>query len=237
MLCTLLTVSAQTKTYQFHFTTPYIWDLTGNSSVGTPGDMTYMHTDHSAQGILTATEKEISDSPTSHVEVNSIISGKVSNSGFVTRVNGKIQGYATGTYDGRSISAQHSGTLKGTISAPTHQLILEIKDRLCVYGSKCTTTTQGFSLDLGDKMDGSWDLELELARVYNKVSGAAKIKVSTGRAFPYLVSGSANARTGSLTLRLTGTGEAQKTSFVVSLENETVTKVSGKLLGQSVKLP
>jgi len=81
-----------------------------------------------------------------------------------------------------------------------------------------------------------WNLSLTVATSKTgKVTGSANVALANEGNFPFNVTGTYSARTGTK-LTLTGTGTAKGATLTVTMTGNTITGISGSLFGQTVKL-
>ena len=81
-----------------------------------------------------------------------------------------------------------------------------------------------------------WHLDMTLASTGTKVKGTAAVSLDNGRSFPFNVNGTYSAKTGTSKLTLTGTGIGKGATLTVNMAGNNITGISGKLLGQQVKV-
>ena len=81
-----------------------------------------------------------------------------------------------------------------------------------------------------------WHLDMTLDSIGAKVTGSASVSLENGRSFPFTVKGTYTARTGVSKLALTGTGAGKGTKLTVAMNGNSLTGITGSLLGQKVAL-
>ena len=80
----------------------------------------------------------------------------------------------------------------------------------------------------------NWHLNLSVATSGAKVTGTATVQLANERSFPFTVKGTTKG--GASKLTLTGTGTGKGVTLQVTLAGNTITKITGKLLGQTLNL-
>jgi hypothetical protein len=233
---TILTAEAQiTNQLNYRFTSMPLWDISGDWSFEEDGETADWHMVHSAKGSVYGTHVDLLSSPSIYLRLNSAIKGKVSGTPIGTSFNGTIKGSGGGTANGRALSVRNSVVMKFTVLPSELEMVGEMRIKMTVVGAGTTKVTKGKTMDLPEGMDGTWDLAVNIVNVGNRLQGDGTIELSTGRRFSYLVSGSTNSKTGIRTLRLKGFGETQGSVFVITLQGENISKVTGNLLGQKLR--
>lgn len=120
-----------------------------------------------------------------------------------------------GTFSGRAL--QHaSATRMGSISE-----VLSIDK------------TNSIPAELGD---GSWTLALTSTNTNNKLSGTATVTLNSGEVYPFDFKGVYAPKTKKSVLNLKGVDAGKGSSLEVTLDDTTVTKLTGHISGQSVSL-
>ena len=81
-----------------------------------------------------------------------------------------------------------------------------------------------------------WSLSMTVSSRVAKVSGDATVSLpANGRTFPFHVTGTYSARTGAK-LTLAGYGDGKGATLTVAVSSNTITAISGTLLGQKINL-
>ncbi len=175
-----------------------------------------------------------------------LFSGTVRSSGNVTRVSLNIKMNGEGQVQGSYATLKATMKENLEINELDRQLIGTARGKVTVAVTGLGRHTGSIpSIDveapIESDMTGNWDLSLNLSTNRTKYTGAAAITLSNGRSFPLAASGSYAAKTDLSKLSLKGMdlNRAISLSLVTSGTNGqmTVGKLSGKALGQKLRLP
>jgi hypothetical protein len=140
--------------------------------------------------------------------------------------------------DGRAVIGMQR-RMEVPFSFQASTLFKQVPQLRFVWWGKCVTSYDGYQIPLSAEMDGSWALAVDTTAQGTKLGGFAVLTLSNGRTFTYQISGTYDERRQRGVLRLVGTNEAVKSRVTLWVEgNELVlTKVTGRILGQSLSFP
>lgn len=225
-----------TNHFVSHFTNAPLWDISGDWTFEEDGETADWHLVHSAKGSVSGTHVDVVDLPYMTARLDSTLKGRVAGTPSRAVFIGTLKGSGAGVYDGLSIRLRSTVGVKFLINPKELEMVGKMRIKMTVVGYGSSSTLEEKIMDLPEGMDGSWDLAADLVAVGNRLNGTASVVLSTGRTFPYYVTGSTNPKTGIRTLKLKGHDESRGTGFVVTLDGENVLKVVGNLLGQKVRI-
>jgi len=240
LLLTCSSLVAQTSQhYSYYFTSVPLWDITGPFTSGITGDMVTGSVALQADGQFTGTRTEIDTLNGDYIEGSGFIKGRLSSTPSQIGLRYGWQGSYSGTVGGGYISATANGHGSGALIPVSRSVQLSETLRICVVHGRCSTSVQGIDLALDPAMDGTWQLDIDLAAAVSKLTGQAVLTLSTGRRFDYQVLGTQNVKRGTAILRLKGMGEATTSSLTLYTQgvDQTLVKLQGRLLGQKLKVP
>lgn len=223
----------------YNFTTPSLWDATGDYQRVFGGSTINTHFEHHADGRLTGARTEVFDDGNSHLEGAAFIRGRVFSHPPLVGYRAHWSGSYAGTVNGTPIVAHAKVHGTGVIAPSTLSIIGEGQGRICVVGIKCTKLDDGFQIPLPAGMIGTWSLTLTVKRNLTRLSGHAELVLSNGRTLSYIVGGKYKPRDDSASILLRGTGESAKSRFEIATTGEDfdLVRLRGKVLGQKLNVP
>lgn len=225
-----------------------VWDLSGTASQELGNILLDYSLNTDASGKLTGGGHFYYSDYDSGDQISGTLSfsGTVRSSGNLTRVNLNIkmngEGQVQGSY--ATLSARMKENLE--IDELDRQLIGTASGKVTVGVAglgRHTGSVPPIEVEspIDPDMTGSWDLSVNLSTNRSKYSGTAAILLSNGRSFPLAASGSYAAKTDLSKLSLKGfaLNRAINLSLTTSTADGqmTVGKLSGKILGQKLRLP
>lgn len=136
----------------------------------------------------------------------------------------------------RKISGSVSDTVK--LNAITGQVTGTSTTKGSASGYGATSGKESFTyavpVELGN---GSWTLVMNLVpELKNKMSGAATVTLATGQAYDFAITGTWAPKTWQSKLTLKGFGPSKGSTLSVTMVDNDVTIISGKVSGQTVKV-
>ena len=216
-----------------------LWDLSGQYTNATiANDLIVTELQQAANGRVSGIRREVYTNGADQGVGAAYILGKVR----ATHSTVSSPVHWTGTYSGTSRGVAFVSTLRAretfTIVPATLSVTDSYRERQCVVGGRCLTTTNTITLPLPAGMDGNWTLNVKTIGVANTLTGTAALTLSTGRILNYQLRGRYSPRSQNGVLILTGRNEALGTFLVLSTHGPSLglVKLRGRVLGQYLKL-
>ncbi len=241
LLLSLLPAAAQVPTghFEYAFTNPPLWDISGNYQRTSNYSTVTLSVAQYADGLITGTRTEIYDNAGDHGEGSAAITGRVIQKQLTFGIRDQWRGTLYGTYGGVPLFANVTAHDTVVLVPSSMTLQGEGRIRICYVGGKCVTAYLGDQVPLLAGMDGTWSLAVDTTAVGNKLSGSAVLTLSNGRSFSYEVQGTFNDTRQTGVLRLAGISDALKTYLILTVAGQemALTKLRGRVLGQTLRLP
>jgi hypothetical protein len=239
LLLSIATTFAQTPPsgdLSYIFTEFPIWDISGHYTRTVDSATVTVDIVHSAKGKITGSRSEIYKLNQDHLEGYGFLQGVLSSTAEGTVFRGTSKNTYSGTVSGRWATATAASHDKVLVVPSSLTLQGEATIRMCVKGSRCTTSYDGYQLPMVTGMTGDWGLDLSLSAVGNKLSGTGKITLSNGRVLNYVASGRYNSRANTSSLMLKGQVEAAGThlSFILPSVDLVPVNIRGNVMGQKI---
>jgi len=218
-----------------------LWDATGSYTnvivENGSTDHFVMNLTQSAVGGITGNRSDIVTGAT-YADINTSLTGKIGVKSGVTGASLKI----SGTVSSSGYTGPAKGKASATLDLVAKTLTIAGSMKLCVstpIGKKCETVPTDGVVDLPSGVSGDWTLDTDLAAIGDELSGTGLITLSNGRTLTYEVSGKYDEKTGDAKLKLTGQGEAERTSLSIVTHGTEMdlTELKGKVLGQKPLFP
>lgn len=225
--------------FSYVFTNTPLWDVTGTytlsgTSNGVTDHATFVIT-NSATGAITGTQIETLNDGSITLHVDNTVTGKIGVRGGIAgaqlKSSGPVTGTLTGTAKGKSTASVVESNLTVEVAVSETLKLNQVK------GSKKFSAV--VSTSLPSDMTGDWTLDTDITAGAKKLTGTGTLTLSNGRVLLYTITGSYNTKTEVAKLKLTGEGDALKTSLSLTTlgTNMDLTAVKGKVLGQKPTLP
>ena len=168
-----------------------------------------------------------------------VVNGSVTSTKGSAVITFSTQAQGRGVVNGktRKVTAGKNFTIK--IQAPTGIVSGRSSESASAVGvgtlnDHGTIEPEAIPAELGD---GSWTLAMDFdSPVGNKLSGTGTVTLATGMVFPFKVTGNFAPKSGISKLTLKGTDVAKGSLLEVNVLNGQVTRVSGMVSGQKVKV-
>ena len=230
---------APTGDFNYPVTNLPLWDLSGqytNASIA--NDLIVTELEQAANGRISGIRSEVYTNGADQGVGAAYILGTV----FAKPAMTGSRFHWNGSYSGTSRGVAFVSTLRAretfTIVPATLSVTDSYRERQCVVGGRCLTTTNTITLPLPAGMDGNWTLNVKTIGVANTLTGTAALTLSTGRILNYQLRGRYSPRSQNGVLILTGRNEPLGTFLVLSTHGPSLglVKLRGRVLGQYLKL-
>jgi len=250
LLATTGSMASGDYTFDFNGAFP-VWDVSGSYSgnIGSDFDVDYSVTVESSGKFTGAGTVSRDDGSGNVLTGSATVSGRLTNSGTLTRVALTVQvsGAGTAKFGPIKRAVTFAGTVKlaAEIDAAGGELFLtggsagiRLTDK--ATGIKISQTfafPAGASFSLPPDVTGDWNLAMNLAPEGNKYSGTATVRSSTGATLDLTAAGSYSPVTGSSKLKLNGGGCSLSLVVLTSGTDLNIQSMKGKLFGQHLNIP
>lgn len=222
--------------FEFFFSEPRLYGIsnTVNESIG-PFDVNFTVI-LDEKGKITGSGFATIDGDSDNLDSDVRVAGKIKAAKNVTRFNLILKLKGVVTVDEQSLPFKGIFNSKLEISNATSTAIGIIKIKLCVKGFGCEKLVENFSVPLPG-LNGSWMLSLDLLDAgNNKIVGDGLITLSNDREISTKISGKYSSEIIKLKLKNSSGSKLGLTSTVNGMMLDSINKISGKVLGQKLKL-
>ena len=175
------------------------------------------------------------------------VNGGVNSAGSVTRVNLTMKMSGSGWVEGYYLTMKATVTEKLEVDSATMQMLGTYSGNVSVSvpsmhkSAKARIPKTDVQTSLPEGATGDWDLTLNVTTNLNKFAGSAMVHVDNRASIPLMLTGSYQPKSGLSKLTLKGQGlfRSAQMNLGIACTNAGVTlkSLSGKVLGQKLKLP
>ena len=225
--------------FNYPFNNLPLWDLSGQyTNTTTANDLIITEIQQAANGRISGIRSEVYTNGADQGVGAAYIFGTVA--ATPTAVGGRFRW--SGTYSGTSRGVAFVSKIRARetfVIVPASFTVTDsYRERQCVVGGHCLTTTNVISLPLPAGMNGRWSLNIKTIGVANTLTGTATLTLAGGRTLSYQLRGRYAPHSQNGVLVLTGRNEAAG-SFLVLATHGTglnLLRLHGRVLGQRIKL-
>ena len=230
---------APSGTFTYSFPDLPLWDLSGQyTNTAIANDVIVTELQQTASGRITGLRTEAYTNGADQGVGAAYIAGNIV--ATKTTISGRLHwsGTYSGTSHGLAFVTRTVARETLTIVPATFTVTDSYRERQCVVGGRCATTTNSLVLPLPSAMDGQWSLEVKAIGVVNALAGTATVTLSNGRTLNYQVRGRYAPRSQNGVLVLAGRNDAAGSFLVLATHGTglTLSKLHGRVLGQRLKL-
>ena len=226
-------------TTTYVFTNAPLWDVSGSyTNTIVTNDVVIAAIQQLAGGRIIGIRTETAVAGADHRQSSGSIEGRVVIKAGAVSANLRSRGNIIGIKNGTAYSGNFA-TQETLALVPSASMILETGSIRSCLGGRCRTSPEGGVFPLPHGLTGSWTLTLDTAKQRNKLSGAATITLSNGRALDYVVHGTSNPLNGFARLHLVGAGAAAGTWLNIKTQGPEMLLVAlqGHVLSQRLTVP
>jgi hypothetical protein len=177
-----------------------LWDLTGIYTVPIAGNPLVLNLNHDTKGKLTG-------AATYTVAKATVVAMAVKGSAKGTAGNVLVAIALKGADAAKTVAVSLS--FKLTLNAATRQLVGPVTGSVTVGGVNTPVNTN-VTLDIAPPMDGTWTLQFVLTQGAKGITGTAKLVLSNGADYDYVIKGKVAGQTAVLSLAGAATDPAAK---------------------------
>jgi len=232
---------ADTYSYNLDDFDLYIWDLTGSYSApfldgNLDFDLTQDEKGKFAGG-GSATFSYYYEGYDFDFDMDFTITGTITQKNNLALINMSFKFKGTVEVEGETYNFTGTEKLKGTYDIGSGDFICTISGKVSIKGAgSAKFGPETFELTIPADMDGSTTLDIDIGSdpaKPTKLVGTGVITLSDGGTINFSIKGSYNPKKDLSTLTLTS---IEGSKLTITIHDDDITKLSGKVLGQKLKL-